>query len=164
MHLRACRFCFAARVALSVHVVGLGRPSRHATPGPGSLGAKRRLGEVFGCLGRASGQVSDAIHAACRHIEILEDVDHQNLTSRTRKALAKQACNVMDSEKLGPFTLKFLRPNKMLFCVLEANSDLRQNFERCLQKYPPPWHVVWGADECFSGNALHESGRKVLAL
>lgn len=115
-------------------------------------------------LGVPQAKVSDVIHAACRHIEILEDVDHQNLTSRTRKALAKQACNVMDSEKLGPFTLKFLHPNKMLFCVLEANSDLRQNFERCLQKYPPPWHVVWGADECFSGNALHESGRKVLAL
>ncbi len=56
----------------------------------------------------------------------------------------------------------FLDPNMALYTLLSRNPAINAIFPKCLETFPPPWRVVWGADECYSGNPMHESGRKVL--
>ena len=105
---------------------------------------------------------------SARHVDILADFESHDGRYAISDSLAKQAQHVIASEDIGEgaskITLSFLDPNKLVFAMLQFNSELRSEFAACLRKYSPPWHIVWGADECFSGNALHESGRKVLAM
>ena len=59
------------------------------------------------------------------------------------------------------FVLEYMDPNQLLLATLAANDQLRDAFHNALRSRPAmPWDVLWGADEVFSGNALHKSGRK----
>ena len=60
----------------------------------------------------------------------------------------------------GDFQFTFLHPNRLLSAILEANEPIRKEFFKCLETHPQPWHLLVGLDECWSGNILHESGRK----
>ena len=59
------------------------------------------------------------------------------------------------------FVFEYMDPNQLLLATLAANDQLRDAFHNALRSRPAmPWDVLWGADEVFSGNALHKSGRK----
>ncbi len=61
----------------------------------------------------------------------------------------------------GTFKWEFLSPTKVIAAVLNENEHLRSDFAELLGKHSGRLSLIWTADECFSGNPLHERGRKV---
>ena len=66
------------------------------------------------------------------------------------------------------FELEFANPHKLLQLVLNENQSVRDVFRKAAAKRTPaqssPWRCLYGLDECYSGNPLHESGRKILVI
>ena len=70
----------------------------------------------------------------------------------------------VDCHDGSEFPLQFIDPNQLVASVLNENRELRAEFFKCMAASPMPWHLVYGLDECWSGNILAESGRKCWVL
>ena len=63
---------------------------------------------------------------------------------------------------------EFCKPVESLQLILDSNESARNLVRHALKNSPPaparPWNILFGHDECFSGNPLRESGRKILVV
>ena len=69
---------------------------------------------------------------------------------------------LIDLKDGGQFELVYADPNYALAAVLATNTELAQAFLKLFHgRVERHLTVVWTQDETFSGNPLHESGRKI---
>ncbi len=81
------------------------------------------------------------------------------------RALEEECAHMFCTESItlgngGPFVWHYLDPNKLMVAVLQRNVALATAVARTLRETKPPWALIWTADETYSENPLHESGRK----
>ena len=66
------------------------------------------------------------------------------------------------------WNFQYADPSALLSAVLQHNDAVYEVFMTAWRKWPSsqarPWGVLYGADECWSGNPLHQSGRKSFIL
>ena len=83
-----------------------------------------------------------------------------------RTAYATRAEGILLSEDIilsngESFCWEFLSPTKIITATLSENATLRDAMHDLLRKHNGRLNLIWSCDETFSGNPLHESGRKI---
>ncbi len=89
--------------------------------------------------------------------------DFRNLI---QAAHATSAADTLVSEDIvlsngTSFKWELLSPTKEMTTVLRSNEPLRNAMGELFRQHGGRLSLVWTADETFSGNPLHESGRKI---
>ena len=66
------------------------------------------------------------------------------------------------------WNFQYADPSALLSAVLQHNDNVYEVVMTAWRKWPSsqarPWGVLYGADECWSGNPLHQSGRNSFIL
>ena len=100
------------------------------------------------------------VDLAAGDAEALSELRQRKDLRRTvHRSLAQRSKHVTRCQELPtttmPWKFVFLDPNMALYTLLSRDPAINAIFAECLETFPPPWRVVWGADECYSCNPMH---------
>ena len=95
------------------------------------------------------------------------DVNVVNKEARDAFGKVKETRNI-ELEDGSEWVFELAHPNRTMQRVVRCNPEIRHFFLETFERSPPredsPWTVLYGFDEAFSGNQMHKSGRKLMAV
>ncbi len=113
-----------------------------------------------------------AVHKVARSLDkdTLDEVCDANTIKSSARRFFKEIA-VVESLALNDgsmWDLECADPSKLMRLVMAHNESLFDVFRKAWHAKAPnpvqPWSLIYGCDEAWSGNPLHESGRKAMIL